>query len=233
MSTPVTPYIFYAQWQGPDIFAQNTQTGSLTGLEFSQNFYGPIQVQVRDLSGNIVDMTGWTCYVGIVGYPGSPSGVAVGVPLAEYTTAFNYVTPIFSGTMDCRTMQMATLIGAKLTQRTRFAIKFIKEDLTQEFECSCDCTMIAHHIVDGATAIVSLGPIAFTVAAGTPQITFTFPNVPAGANLTFVKLNSGPVVDYYVVNVNPDNPALNTVTVTLQGNAPLGGSNFTAYVLNS
>ena len=66
-----------------------------------------------------------------------------------------------------------------------------------------------------------LGPQAFTVASGQTQATFTFPNISQDAVLEFVKTApvAGVYVDIFTINTNP-NPALNEVTVTLNGETP-------------
>ncbi len=225
--------MFYAEYRGTRIFAQATNPGTLSGQQFSQNFKGPIVVTIRDSDGVIQDMTGWTCSAGIVGTPGSPTGTPGGPPLAAYTAGMSWdgTAKTFTGILDCRTTQMSDLIGTADQKRTRFAFKFIKNDSTEQFEVSADVVMLAADIESGSTADIGFGPVAFTVAAGNPQVTFSFPNCPAGALLDFIKLSGGPGVDFYVVNVNDDDATQNTVTVTLTGNAAAGGQQFQAFVI--
>lgn len=224
--------MFYAEYRGTRIFEQLTGLAVLTKVQFSQNFKGPLAITVRDLDGVAVDMTGWTVSAGIVGGSGEPTGTAGGPVLAAYTAGLSYDTPtkVFSGTLDCNTTEMADLISTSASRRTKFAVKFVKNDATERFEVSVDCAALAADIETGSASPTALGPVSFTVDEGQPQETFAFPNCPANADLQFIKLSGGPAVDFYVVNFNEDDPTQNTVTVTLAGNAAAGGQNFKAYV---
>lgn len=229
--------MYYAEYRGTRIFSASTGPSILTGLQFSQNFKGPVDVTVRDSDGNVIDMTGWSCSSGIVGGTGTGAGIPTGTPggpaLAAYTAGMTWGSSKFAGTLECNTDEMADFIGALGQKRSRFAYKFLKNDGTERFECSCDITVLAADIESGSSVPAALGPIAFTVDEGQLQKTFAFPGVPADADLQFIKLSGGPQVDFWIVNVNEDDPTQNTVTVTLAANASAGGMNFKAYSLTS
>jgi len=227
--------MFYAEYLGTRIFSAIAGKANITGLQFNQNGLIPVSVQATtgSVGATAQDMTGWTASCAIVGAPGSTEGQDPGSPLAAYQNALALQgdNETFVGTLNCNTPQMQALLTSNPKSKTVFAIKFIKADLSQVFEVQVACFVLAAAIRTDAAVDASVTPVNFTVDAGVAQKTFPFPNLADGSDLIFVKYDSGPAVDVYAINVNPDNPAVNTVTVTLAGVASLGGQRFRAYYL--
>ena len=208
--------MFYAEYLGTRIFDNSSGTTPLDGLEFSQNFLGPVQFTVLDMSASPVavkDMTGFTAACGIVGVDGKPIGTAGGKALAEYTSSLtlDVTNKIFSGIMDNRTSAMATLIGATDSRRSSFGAKF--KSATMEFEVNCDCTLLAQRIPEN---VVIPSDLAGVVPAGQSQAVFPLlQTAPANAQAIAWQMSTGPGVDYAFVNALDG-----TVTVVLRDLAP-------------
>lgn len=226
--------MFFAEYLGTRIFTTLISGAVVPNQQFNQNMQVPVSVQVTNGSSTPQDMTGWTASCAIVGAPGNTEGQDPGSPLAAYQNSLLLQgdNKTFQGTMNCNTSQMKDLLTVNPRKPTVFAIKFVSGDLSEVFEVQCSCIVQAAAIRSGAQVSASNTPVAFSVMAGQSQATFGFPNLAAGSDLSFIKYTSGPQVDTYAINVNDDNAALNTVTVTLAGVATLGGMNFRAYLFS-
>jgi hypothetical protein len=218
-------------------YVNATNPLSLQNLVISQDCLLPLVVGFPDVGGGLLDMTGWTIEVAILGGTGVEEGIEGTSVYAAYTGpgGFTWDVPsqTFKGNIDTRGPAVAALIGAATQHNTKLAVKaslIVGGVVQQTFQVKIPCDVEAPVIQSGLGSTAGGGPVPFAVAAGQSQVTFIFPNLALTQDLDFVKLNSGPGVDFYVINIDGDDPTQNSVTVNLVGVAPAGGINFRCYI---
>jgi len=207
-------------------YKDSTQQGQITRLEVNQDDEIPLNVAFL-ASGAIKDMTGWICEAAIVGDPGAPRGTPPYTPLAAFSEAlvYNASTGTFQGSLQCNTTPMANLIGGNAFADTYLAVKITLPNanpaLVQQFTAMMNCRCWAAPLRDDASGIPGiLAVYSGTVPEGQSSADIAVTAVPAGTPYAFaIQTSPGPGVSFCSVN------ALDlTVTVTLAGPAPSGGT---------
>ena len=223
-------------WANVEQFVDNvTNPFPLARFKVRQDSLGEVIVQAA-ASGAAKDLAAYSIEVAIQGGTGKPTGTEGDAVYAAYTApggfTWDAIEMRFVGKLDTRTAEMAALIGPAEAHQTVIAVKITALDgsFTDQWQAPCD--VLAPVIESGIQSPLGAGPTAFVITGGQAQATFAFPNLEGDALLQFIKQSSGPAVDVYAVNVNPDHPELNTVTVTLAGVA-LGDMNFAAYAVRA
>jgi len=180
------------------------------------------------------DMTGYTLVASIVsrdhvtGEPGQglPEGEPPGPPLASQVAGFawNEEELQFTGYLNCNTAEMAYLIGEDPSATS--VLEFTATNTVapfDEFSVQVKVVILASVNKSGTVILAAAYEFEVTVLAGQMQGTAIVPGVVDGQKIVFTKPPGvgGPLPDSYTITTDPDDPAENTVTVNLLGDAPV------------
>ena len=198
----------------------------------------PVELQVNK-DGEGMDLSDFDAELAVQGGTGEPTGTEGDAVYAAYlgkggfTLSADKLT--LSGSFDTRTAAMAALIGSAEEHGTKIAVKLsTKAGVApqQTLQWITDCDVLAPVIESGVSMANSQMTATVVFDAGTAEKTVIFPNLDPNAFLRFARKQAAPAINSYNVTPNPDNPALNQLTVELAAPAPPGGLTLIAIVEN-